>query len=89
MALSLIAMTSSEPSGGSMRISACGRMIVRIACSRLMPSASAARIWPGRTEVSPARIGLGHIGAEMDAERRRRAAVKASTERPVSSGKAK
>ena len=31
MALSLMAMTKSEPSAGSMRISACGRMMVRIA----------------------------------------------------------
>ena len=56
IALSLIAITSSEPSVGSMRISAWGRMIERTACAGLMPSASAARIWPGRTEVRPARI---------------------------------
>ena len=68
MALSLMAMTKSEPSAGSMRISACGRMMVRIAWKRLMPSASAACIWLRRTEVRPARIGLGDIGAEMDAE---------------------
>ena len=42
MALSFIANTRSEPSDGSMRMSACGRMMVRIACAWLMPSANAA-----------------------------------------------
>jgi hypothetical protein len=55
MALSLMAMTKSDPSAGSMRISACGRMMVRNASKRLMPRARAACIWLRRTEVSPAR----------------------------------
>ena len=69
MALSLMAMTSSEPSAGSMRIRACGRMMVRIACGRLIPSASAARIWPRPHRGEPGADGLRDIGAEMEAER--------------------
>ena len=55
MAVSLMATVSTEPKAGSMRTMACGRMILRSAWARDMPSASPARIWPGRTDSMPAR----------------------------------
>ena len=55
MAVSLMVMEMIEPNAGSMRMIACGRTISRIACACDMPSARAARVCPGRTELTPAR----------------------------------
>ncbi len=47
--------TTSLPVGGMMQRSACGRTIRRSVCSRCMPSASAASVWPWSTEAIPPR----------------------------------
>ena len=39
MAESLMVTITTEPKDGSMRTTACGRMILRSSCQRLMPSA--------------------------------------------------
>src|SRR5258708_26122373 len=55
MAVSLMVIEMMEAKAGSMRTMLWGRMIFLTACARDMPRATAARIWPGLTEVMPAR----------------------------------
>ena len=55
IAVSLMVIDSTEPNAGSMRTTACGSTISRTTWARDIPSASPARVWPGRTEVTPAR----------------------------------
>ena len=55
IAVSLMAMERIEPKAGSMRITAWGSTICMTVCVRDRPIASAARVWPGRTEAMPAR----------------------------------
>ena len=54
-AVSLIVIESNDPNAGSIRTIACGRMIRRRTCLLDIPSVSAARVWPGRTDSMPAR----------------------------------
>src|SRR5258708_34225211 len=55
IAVSLMVIESNDPNAGSIRTIACGRMIRRRTCLLDIPSVSAARVWPGRTDSMPAR----------------------------------
>ena len=52
---SLISVISVLAIGGSMRTTACGRMMRRITCVRVMPRARPACRWPLAMETIPAR----------------------------------
>ena len=65
IAVSLIVTDRSEPNAGSIRTTACGSTMRRRICARDMPSASAARVWPGRTDSMPGADDLGGIGREV------------------------
>ena len=63
---------NSLPTGGMITRIACGSMIRRSACSRVMPIALAASYWPTSTDSMPATHHLGGVGALIDAEAEQR-----------------
>ena len=59
---------ASLPVGGTITRIACGSTIRRSVCSRVMPSACAASVCPGSTEMIPAAHDLGHVGGLVQRE---------------------